>query len=130
MPSSFICLRAAVAAVGERMVSGWTGSERRARLWMEPPRKPNFESSEDPAGAIARVYDPDGLPRDVSLEEADAWWDVELPSLYRDWQEEIDAAGRWEQAVDLVRDWLAQERLESSCSQTMATLKPFRRRRG
>ena len=44
LPSDFIYLRAAVAAVGERMVSGWTGSERGARLWMEPPQKPDFES--------------------------------------------------------------------------------------
>ena len=80
---------------------------------MEPPRKPDFESPEDRAGATAKVYDPDGLQRDVSLEEADAWWEVELPNLYRDWQEEKAAAGRWERAVDLVREWLAQERLES-----------------
>ena len=55
-----------------------------------------------------------GTPRDVSAEHADQWWISELPSLQREWQEETDAYHRSQEPARLVRDWLAQRKLDAS----------------
>ncbi len=112
IPEDYINLHEAMCEWGKEKIPGWSGEEKQARNFIEPPDPPwcwqlseaNYEKPDTHIEYF--IIDENDDKVIVSKEEATDWWAIVQPELQNEWREELKAYDRWIQCINEMRNAL------------------------